>query len=154
MPQRPRIHRPRTAKATKKHDSDARRKLDPLLAYAVKVRNSHRWHKLRRWKQTNSPLCEDPYGIHRDKRPLMAVVDHIIPIAERPDMAYDSANLQSLCKGCNDRKTAQERRQSPSPGPSGGYGGPISGGSPADTDCEIKKVNALLTKSGWGVNNG
>ncbi|WP_398577353.1 HNH endonuclease [Staphylococcus sp. IVB6181] len=31
-------------------------------------------------------------------------VDHIIPLEERPDLAYDLSNLQSLCNSCHSRK--------------------------------------------------
>lgn len=39
-----------------------------------------------------------------------AVVDHIEPVSEAPERAFDPDNLQSLCKRCHDKyKQAQER---------------------------------------------
>ena len=35
-------------------------------------------------------------------------LDHITPLAVRPDLKYDEANLQPLCKSCHSRKTAYE----------------------------------------------
>jgi 5-methylcytosine-specific restriction endonuclease McrA len=35
-----------------------------------------------------------------------AHADHIIPIAQRPDLRYDVANGQCLCHSCHSRKTA------------------------------------------------
>ena len=32
------------------------------------------------------------------------IVDHIIPRADRPDLALESSNLQVVCHGCNSRK--------------------------------------------------
>lgn len=35
-------------------------------------------------------------------------VDHILPVRERPDLAFVLANLQSLCGSCHAKKTRQE----------------------------------------------
>jgi 5-methylcytosine-specific restriction endonuclease McrA len=36
-------------------------------------------------------------------------VDHVIPWAQRPDLAYDPANLRTLCRLHHNRKTARGR---------------------------------------------
>ena len=40
---------------------------------------------------------------------LATVVDHIIPIAERPDLRLDPANLRPMCKRCHDRRTIYDQ---------------------------------------------
>lgn len=44
-------------------------------------------------------------------------VDHILPIAERPELQWDESNLQTLCRACHGRKTLAELRAR---GPAGG----------------------------------
>jgi hypothetical protein len=41
----------------------------------------------------------------------MAHVDHIIDIADRPDLRLDEDNLQSLCAQCHGRKTRAKQTQ-------------------------------------------
>jgi 5-methylcytosine-specific restriction enzyme A len=36
-----------------------------------------------------------------------AVVDHIVPIAQAPELRLNLANLRSLCKRCHDAHTAR-----------------------------------------------
>jgi len=58
------------------------------------------------------------YILYRDKtcrkcsteeRPVMAEeVDHIIDIADRPDLRLDPNNLQGLCKSCHSKKSFNE----------------------------------------------
>ncbi|UOM34862.1 HNH endonuclease [Acuticoccus sp. I52.16.1] len=42
-------------------------------------------------------------------------VDHILPVRDRPDLAHDLTNLQSLCGGCHASKTAREVGFAPLP---------------------------------------
>jgi 5-methylcytosine-specific restriction enzyme A len=50
-------------------------------------------------------IC-DPDNIGR--RAPSTHADHIIPVAERPDLAWDIDNLQGLCAACHSHKTATE----------------------------------------------
>ena len=34
-------------------------------------------------------------------------VDHIVPLRDRPDLKYETRNLQTLCKRCHGRKTGR-----------------------------------------------
>ncbi|MCB1716798.1 MAG: HNH endonuclease [Candidatus Competibacteraceae bacterium] len=40
---------------------------------------------------------------------LATVVDHIVPIAERPDLRLAPTNLRPMCKRCHDRHTIYTR---------------------------------------------
>lgn len=84
-----------------------RRALDPALALAAKIRSSALWRRLRRGKLARDPLCEDcaALGLLEPARQ----VHHLRPVAERPDLAFESANLRSLCTTCHARREAEER---------------------------------------------
>lgn len=56
-------------------------------------------------KPTNR-LCAD--CLRRGVTRATAIVDHIIPVSERPDLEFEKSNLQGLCQECSDRKTARE----------------------------------------------
>ena len=82
-------------------DYDARRK----DAITVRIRSSGRWQKLRRAKQADNPLCEDPFHIHARAAATVpgTEIHHIIPIITRPDLAFSRANLMCLCSRCHNR---------------------------------------------------
>jgi len=63
----------------------------------------YRWEKVRDWYRASHPLCE-VCG-----RP-MDHVDHIVPLRDGGER-LDPDNLQSLCKPCHDKKTAEETRK-------------------------------------------
>ena len=78
---------------------------------------SWRWmYKTNEWISTRRPdqLVREPFGragARTSVRTRATDVDHIQP--HRGDWALftDPDNLQSLCKSCHDRKTAQEMQQ-------------------------------------------
>ncbi|MGK2287233.1 HNH endonuclease [Pedomonas sp. V897] len=47
----------------------------------------------------------------RDATPTMPVleVDHIISVAERPDLRLEPSNLRVLCRPCHSRRTARDQ---------------------------------------------
>lgn len=49
----------------------------------------------------DEPLC-------RSCGRVATVVDHIVPFAERPDLALDYENTQSLCRDCHNVKTGKD----------------------------------------------
>lgn len=71
---------------------------------------------MRATKLSHDPVCqwETPIaGVGRSpvcNRPAL-FVDHIIPIAEAPDLRYVYTNLQSLCKQHNDEKNALDAQR-------------------------------------------
>ena len=70
------------------------------------------WERLRKIKLAADPMCQiqTHCGDRSITRQVATEVDHIIPIAERPDLRLDYDNLQSACKSCHSAKTARENR--------------------------------------------
>lgn len=71
------------------------------------------WNRLRNQVQAEEPFCrmceaEGRLTLVQKDDP----VDHIIPIAERPDLRLVRSNLQSLCWPCHGRKSAGDKRLS------------------------------------------
>ena len=64
-----------------------------------------KWDRLSKLWRRRHPFCRfhEQEGV-RDV--LCDVVDHIIPAADRRDLMYDPANLQSLCHGCHSSSKA------------------------------------------------
>jgi 5-methylcytosine-specific restriction protein A len=122
MPTRPRSHSARLGRqAADRAYNQTQRRLDPALAAAQQIRNSARWQKVRARVLSRQPLCADPSGMHAASgRVTPAVeVDHIVGLRERPELAFDEANLQGLCTTCHARKSALERVARPPRGPGG-----------------------------------
>ena len=76
----------------------------------------HAWYSLSVWTDDLRPaqFLREPWCRECAKRGIRTratVVDHVEP--HRGDWArfIDRANLQSLCKRCHDRKTAQEQAE-------------------------------------------
>lgn len=68
------------------------------------------WRRLRVQFLRQNPLCEcDDCGAGAIRMTLAEVVDHIIPIEERPDLRLDWSNLRSMSKRCHDAHTARTR---------------------------------------------
>ena len=63
--------------------------------------NSKAWRRLSREQLQREPLCAECYKAGRITPAEIA--DHIQPI-KRGGARLDIANLQSLCKGCHNRK--------------------------------------------------
>ncbi len=74
-----------------------------------------RWRKLRAWKLTENPFCEE--CLRHDTLTPANDIDHIKPHRGNPALFHDPANLQSLCHSCHSRKTAREE---------GGFGDPTA----------------------------
>lgn len=63
--------------------------------------HTQRWRNYRKRFLSVHPLCV------RCKREA-TVVDHITPARFRPDLFWNTANHQSLCEFCHNRKRATE----------------------------------------------
>jgi 5-methylcytosine-specific restriction protein A len=88
---------------------EARRRSDPALARAQRIRSSARWRKLRALKLARDPLCEDCQT--RGVLKAATQVHHVEGLAQRPDLAFVMKNLASLCTTCHAKREAQERRR-------------------------------------------
>jgi 5-methylcytosine-specific restriction protein A len=69
-----------------------------------KLYHSARWQQLRKIKLNLNPICEDC------KDALAEQVHHRLSVDQRPDLAFDLANLESLCASCHSTKTATEMK--------------------------------------------
>jgi 5-methylcytosine-specific restriction endonuclease McrA len=70
-----------------------------------RIYESARWRKLRHLKLRESPLCA--LCPSEARRPATDV-DHILPVQEHPELAWNWDNLQSLCHECHSRKTCAD----------------------------------------------
>lgn len=75
---------------------------------AKRIRSTARWRKVRELKRRRDPLCED--CAERGATEPMTEVHHLVPVRERPDLAFVMTNLRSLCDPCHRRRSAEERR--------------------------------------------
>jgi len=66
------------------------------------------WKKVRKIKLAINPLCEEclKAGIVKQAEE----VHHIKPVADYPELRLAIDNLQSLCKTCHNKKTAEEKK--------------------------------------------
>lgn len=93
----------------RRHAAEAEAERNRGRARELSVYRSARWRRLRRRILTERPWCAWP-RCHE----AATDVDHIITIAERPDLAWDEDNLQPLCHRHHSHKTAtiDRRRRS------------------------------------------
>lgn len=96
-----------------KHQVDKKNRVRPeyLHHYDDQGNNIYRtpkWRRVSKAKRKLNPLCEHclAMGISR----MAQLVDHIIEIEDGGPM-WQLENLQSLCNGCHNRKTGQEKRK-------------------------------------------
>lgn len=68
----------------------------------------YKWSKARALHLTANPLCVK--CLARDRITAATVVDHIVPHKGDPQLFWDPANWQSLCKPCHDGAKQQEER--------------------------------------------
>lgn len=84
----------------------ARRVRDPSAGETLRVYRSRRWRQLALVHLAREPLCRT---CREDGLVVAAVdVDHVAPLALRPDLAFDDSNLASRCRSCHNKKTARE----------------------------------------------
>jgi 5-methylcytosine-specific restriction endonuclease McrA len=92
--------------------ADARRMETEGTARAVKIRSSSNWARVRAAYRSAFPLCCDPLNAHRGFPEPSEHVHHVIPLVERPDLAFDWENLRSVCASCHLRIEGMERKGS------------------------------------------
>lgn len=111
MPTRPPRHKPARLFRDYRHETVLRQQR-PQQVEIDKIRHTGRWQRIRKLFLAAHPLCADPYATHRreGRVEVAAEVDHVLPLAQRPDLAFTFGNLQGLCSNCHDRKSQDERR--------------------------------------------
>jgi 5-methylcytosine-specific restriction endonuclease McrA len=105
MPSKPSLFHPVSwlSGASKLDYDQGKRKSDPRLAEAARIRNSSDWQKTRAHFLAINPICGA--CLYR----LASSVHHIEPLSERPDLAFDWENLASICDECKPKIDARER---------------------------------------------
>jgi len=83
-----------------KADLDRRRGSSAARGYDVA------WQRLRLAYLAQHPLCRMCEA--QGRVTAASVVDHVLTIADRPDLRLDWNNLQPLCKPCHDRDKQRE----------------------------------------------
>lgn len=79
---------------------------NPAQLEAKRIRSTKRWQDLRLLKLKRDPLCQN--HLRRERLVPATEVDHVIPLVDRPDLAYELENLSSVCRPCHNKKTARE----------------------------------------------
>jgi|GEM_PF-3341256 len=92
---------------------DERRKNDPALALAARIRSGTTWQRLRLIFRAMNPVCCDPLNRHQGYPEPTEHVHHVIALVADPSLAYDTANLRPLCTNCHTQIEAMERSGKP-----------------------------------------
>jgi 5-methylcytosine-specific restriction endonuclease McrA len=115
MPLKPAHHKPQRLAGARSHAAEMYEKTRRVgdLEVAARLRNSHRWARVRRAILAEGPLCADPFGWHAidGVAVLAAEVDHVKPLRSHPHLAFSRENLSPLCVRCHAMKSAGERRE-------------------------------------------
>ena len=79
---------------------------DPVVA---RIHGSVRWQAVRARVLRDEPVCRScaRQGLTEPAKQ----VDHIVPLAVAPHLAYVRSNLQPVCTACHGRKSASDRRR-------------------------------------------
>jgi 5-methylcytosine-specific restriction protein A len=97
MPTRPKTFEQQRAEEWARQSNRQRRRLTHHALYHTAA-----WKRLARVVLSEQPVC---VGYQRECSMPATDVDHIEPLAKRPDLALVRTNLQGLCKACHTRKT-------------------------------------------------
>jgi len=103
MPSRPPVHRPAGYKPPeqRKREADKRRGNARQRGYDAD------WERARLVVLAEEPMCR--FCAERGDATPAREVDHIIPIADRPDLRLTRSNLRSLCRPCHSRRTVRDQ---------------------------------------------
>ncbi len=86
------------------------RKRSDYAAHSKKITRGQRWKALRL-----QALNRDEWACVQCGELRGLECDHILPVRDRPDLAYALSNLQILCGRCHARKTRLEVGHKPLP---------------------------------------
>ena len=128
MPSRPPSHEQRLREArpdlaglqqrAESRQDQARRMADPAQVRAERIRRTAAWLRARELVLREEPLCRRCLELGVATKTTQ--VDHIEPLALRPDLATVRSNLQGLCTACHALKSADERRHAAQSGQGAG----------------------------------
>lgn len=93
MPRKIATYRPETTRASARTERTA----EALARERFYDRAA--WLQLRKWKLARDPLCER--CLEKSRASEARHVHHAQTVADRPDLALDPGNLQSLCIACH-----------------------------------------------------
>jgi 5-methylcytosine-specific restriction enzyme A len=86
--------------------------------YNMHTRNKERasFYKTGAWEKKRAIILKRDYGlcqVHKKKGQAKTgnIIDHIIPLEVRPDLALEDTNLQTICQGCHNVKTAEDKKK-------------------------------------------
>lgn len=65
----------------------------------------HRWRQLRKMALARSPLCEDPFGIHKSTGEIVLATDvhHVETVSDDNPVLTSLDKLKSLCHSCHSK---------------------------------------------------
>ena len=101
----PQVHRPAGWKSPRERKARA----DQNRGTAAERGYDETWRRLRARKLAADPFCQCDACKASGVLELASVVDHIVPIAERPDLRLVWSNLRSMKKEHHDAHTARTR---------------------------------------------
>lgn len=110
MPTVLRTYRQTLDRSRKDYDRlyEERRRRDPKLAQAKRIRNSGRWQRFRKWFKMRHPSCCDPF-LNPQPQPTERI-HHIEALVGRPDLALSEGQCAPLRMTCHAKVEAMERR--------------------------------------------
>ena len=86
------------------HGRQRRREMDGAKDQDARaLYKSARWQRVRAIVLARDPMCRGEECYEASEH-----VDHVIPLSERWDLAFELGNLQGLCHSCHNRKTKRE----------------------------------------------
>ncbi len=65
-----------------------------------------RWDRLSLAFRKKHPFCA--WCIQEGRDGLTDLVDHVLPVVDRPELRHEWSNLMGLCRECHGRKTSME----------------------------------------------
>ncbi len=79
---------------------------DPAVA---RIHGSARWQAVRAQVLRDEPLCRECARLGLTEPATQ--VDHVVPLAVAPELAFVRSNLAPTCTACHARKSASDRRR-------------------------------------------
>ncbi|HWX48139.1 MAG TPA: HNH endonuclease signature motif containing protein [Roseomonas sp.] len=107
MPSRPPIHRPAHQASPIEAKRQHRAVFDAQRGSASSRGYDRQWRRLRDVVLAEEPLCR--FCLELGRLTPAREVDHIEPIARRPDLRLVRTNLRPLCTPCHSRRTGRDR---------------------------------------------